>query len=66
MPAAVLALTLTWPTLAPSLTPPPAWTTDAGAILSSPRRPRMGVEGDAKIHCIINYTGASLIELCRL
>ena len=57
LPAAALALTLTWPALTPSVTATtPARTTDPAQYYPA-RAAHMGIEGDAKIHCIINTQG---------
>jgi TonB family protein len=58
MPVAALALTLTWPTLAPRApsAPPPARATSAGQYYPG-KAARMRVEGDVKIHCIVSPEG---------
>jgi TonB family protein len=55
IPAAALALTLSWPTLAPPA-PPPVRATNPGQYYPG-RAARMGVEGDVRIHCIVSPAG---------
>ena len=57
MPVAALALTLTWPALAPAPSAPPAVRATTPGQYYPGRAARMGVEGDVKIHCIVSPAG---------